>query len=710
MKRILTILPALCCCLEAAAQEPSLDAFSDAIAHWRKEHKQPYPVYRADQVQQIAGNIVAWQNEDGGWPKNLDVTAALDPDSLRGRIDAKHLRSTLDNRNVYPQIEYLSEAYRLTGDTAWIAAARRGIEYILAAQHPNGGWRGWDADAVTFNDGVIYGVMSTWLEILECKPRYDWIDDALRERIRASWNRGLDLILRTQCGPRRARTVWAQQYDHTTLRPVQARSYELPGLAAAESADIVMLLMRIDRPSTAVVDAVRMAVAWFERSAIQGKRLETVSVPEGLAEDRSIRKDRILVDDPDAGALWARYYDLEDNRPFFSGRSGEKLFDLRDVPAERRTGYTWYGTWGEKVLKKYPEWSEKVGRLPSIRKFSDGINHWNMDNARRFGPYERYDEAQVREIADNLVAWQNADGGWMKNIDWLARLDIGAVRGALPEHKKLSTLDNRNVYPQIEYLSRADALHADARYREAARRGIEYILSLQHANGGWRGADVDAVTFNDDVMTGVLRTWYGIVRGETCYGWLDDDLRERVADSWRRGIDLILRCQYVQHGVRTVWGQQHDHLTLLPTKARSYELPSLTAQESAEVVHMLMDIEHPWPEIIRAVKAAVAWFEQVKIEGVRLRTFSVPEGEREDPKVAVDREVVEDPAAPPIWTRYYQLEDNRPFFCRREGRKVYTFAEINHERRVGYAWYGSWGASVLERYPAWLRAVEPDGE
>lgn len=48
------------------------------------------------------------------------------------------------------------------------------------------------------------------------------------------------------------KTVWAQQYDHETLQPVKARAYELPGLSASESADIVMLLMRIKKPSPEV--------------------------------------------------------------------------------------------------------------------------------------------------------------------------------------------------------------------------------------------------------------------------------------------------------------------------------------------------------------------------------------------------------------------------------------------------------------------------
>ncbi len=44
----------------------------------------------------------------------------------------------------------------------------------------------------------------------------------------------------------------------------------------------------------------------------------------------------------------------------FATREGVKVYGA--VPAERRVGYSWYGTWGGKVLKKYPEWHRKLGK------------------------------------------------------------------------------------------------------------------------------------------------------------------------------------------------------------------------------------------------------------------------------------------------------------------------------------------------------------
>lgn len=361
MKKTVLYLAALLWVWSSAGQEIPSDRFADAVNHWKKaQGGQDYPRYSPEEYRKIADNIVAYQNEDGGWPKNLDMTARLDPDSVKQSLKPRHRLSTLDNANIYTQVEYLSNVDFLTGDTTYRPSARRGMEYMLSAQYPDGGWRGWDADAVTFNDNILYGVLSMWLEVLDGKPLYAWVDGDLKNRIRSSWERGLELILKTQYVQEGVRTVWAQQYDHETLQPVKARAYELPGLSASESADIVMLLMRIKHPSSEVIEAVKAAVAWYERSKITGKKVVTVSVPEGLPEDRSVKRDRILADDPDAGPIWARYYELDINRPFFATREGVKVYALCEVPAERRVGYSWYGKWGGKVLKKYPEWLAKT--------------------------------------------------------------------------------------------------------------------------------------------------------------------------------------------------------------------------------------------------------------------------------------------------------------------------------------------------------------
>ena len=61
-----------------------------------------------------------------------------------------------------------------------------------------------------------------------------------------------------------------------------------------------------------------------------------------------------------------------------------------------------------------------------------------------------------------------------------------------------------------------------------------------------------------------------------------------------------------------------------------------------------------------------------------------------------------DQNAKPMWARFYEIDTNRPFFCGRDGVKKYALAEIEYERRNGYAWLGYWPESLLSKdYPAW---------
>jgi len=73
-------------------------------------------------------------------------------------------------------------------------------------------------------------------------------------------------------------------------------------------------------------------------------------------------------------------------------------------------------------------------------------------------------------------------------------------------------------------------------------------------------------------------------------------------------------------------------------------------------------------------------------------------------ETGTDRVVVQDPAAAPIWARFYEIGTNRPIFVGRDSVVKYSVAEIEHERRVGYSWYVDTPAKLLQKdYPAWKK-------
>jgi PelA/Pel-15E family pectate lyase len=151
------------------------------------------------------------------------------------------------------------------------------------------------------------------------------------------------------------------------------------------------------------------------------------------------------------------------------------------------------------------------------------------------------------------------------------------------------------------------------------------------------------------------------------------------------------------------WAGQYDPVTLQPMGGRSFELPGMVSEETVAILRYLMSIEAPSPEIIASVKGGAAWLARVKIEGVRLETVKLDQStEYRFHDADFDRRLVEDPGAPPLWARFYDLEDNSVVLANRDGIRVERYDQIDPERRTGYSWYGTWPAKLVQKeYPRW---------
>jgi len=167
--------------------------------------------------------------------------------------------------------------------------------------------------------------------------------------------KGVECILKTQVRVNGKLTVWCAQHDEVTLEPAPARSYELVSLSGAESVGVVRFLMGIENPKPEVVLAIQGAVAWFREVKLTGFRVESLETQGAHGHDR------FVIPDPQAGPLWGRFYEIETNRPFFSGRDGVKKYQLSQIEYERRNGYAWYGSWPMRLLEEeYPRWLRRV--------------------------------------------------------------------------------------------------------------------------------------------------------------------------------------------------------------------------------------------------------------------------------------------------------------------------------------------------------------
>ncbi len=277
-------------------------------------------------------------------------------------------------------------------------------------------------------------------------------------------------------------------------------------------------------------------------------------------------------------------------------------------------------------------------------------------------------------VLNNVLACQLDNGAWAKNIDKRKPFDEArrAKIMAAKSDAASATIDNNATVSEIRYLVRYFAHTKDERAREAACRGVEWLLSVQLDNGGWaqfphRGKGYwTQITFNDNAMRNVLELMRDIAGGEGDFAMFDKSTRVRSSAAFDKGIECVLKCQIRVDGKPTVWCQQHDRVTLKPASGRKYELASYCSAESADLVLLLMSIENPSAEVKAAIEGAAAWF----------RANRMDNGE---------------------WARFYDLEECKPFYCDRSGVPKRNIEEIDPERRKGYSWFSSKPAQVLKK-------------
>jgi PelA/Pel-15E family pectate lyase len=326
---------------------------------------------------------------------------------------------------------------------------------------------------------------------------------------------------------------------------------------------------------------------------------------------------------------------------------------------------------------------------------------WNRALAQ---PDAWYGSADAVAVADTVLVYQRASGGWSKNVD-MARPLEGAEREAVLAAHALadSTIDNGSTTTQLRFLARVYAATGQARFRDAFFAGLDYLFAAQYPNGGWpqffplRKDYSRRITFNDDAMVNVLEVMVDASEGRAGMAFVDQARRARAASAVRKGIEIILASQVRVKGVLTAWCAQVDETTLEPRPARAYEHPSISGKESVGILRFLMSRQTPSPAVVAAIEAAVAWFRAVRIDGLKVV-------DRPDPMLpgGMDRVVVADSGAPPLWARFYEIGTNRAIYSGRDGVIRYSLAEIELERRVNYSWLGPYATDLLDRdYPRW---------
>ena len=343
-------------------------------------------------------------------------------------------------------------------------------------------------------------------------------------------------------------------------------------------------------------------------------------------------------------------------------------------------------------------------------------------------------QERVLQMADSIVKYQMKSGGWPKNQDWLEGVSEHEA-GMWAKTGIGSTIDNgatvtemRTLVKAVDKLEDIKAASSDRmnkmvlesdelRYREAFVRGLQFLLAMQYPNGGFpqfhpaRSTEdySSQITFNDNAMVNVMRLLKGVADEDTQYKniGVDKGLRRKCRAAYERGLQCVMNCQIRvdesgrvltygteewKKGRRTVWCQQHDKMTLAPTKARAYELPSYTAHgETVDLIELLMDEQDQTAEVKEAINGAVEWLKAHAMKDVTVEHFTNEDGEK-------DIRMAKKKGAPLLWARFYDLESGEPMYCDRDGVPRKSLSEIGYERRNGYQWVGDSPQRVIDRY------------
>jgi PelA/Pel-15E family pectate lyase len=340
-----------------------------------------------------AAEALAWgQLESGGWtyvidfnPENQRFYRRADKGKIsEAQIAKRRNVTTFDDNTTQGALRFLMAYVQAapTKNETVQSALDYGLEGLLRAQYANGAWpQGYDgrlrgatehaAKAArmpkqwsrtpdvkeywwqyTFNDGAMGDCIAT---LLEAHRRFGKGEHLVAAR------RGGDFILLAQMpAPQRG---WAQQYN-SSMEPAWARRFEPPAVSAGETAGIIRTLVELyaatdDEKYLAPIPA---AIDWLRRSEIAPSR-------------------------------WARFYELETNKPLYFTKDYRLVYTDDDLP----THYAFQGPFGvAEAIRKYDE-ARRVG--------ASGLKRQS----------ERASRTPTEERARQVIGALDPKGRWLRN-------------------------------------------------------------------------------------------------------------------------------------------------------------------------------------------------------------------------------------------------------------------------------------------------------
>lgn len=242
---------------------------------WEATHDVVY----LNAARKAADALVFGQHPLGGWHYVIDFDpsgfpAWYEKQASKFRYGYEEYRHyygncTFDDRVTADAAIFLLRFYRTTHEAAYHDAVRRALDFVLAAQFPNGAWPQrfplryeFAHDGLpdytsfyTLNDGAMQGIVELLLDAWETFGDVRYFESA---------RRGADVLISMQ-GPD-GQAAWAEQHG-PDMRPIAARTHEPAGYVIRETHMALQMLeeMYLRTGDPRYLAPVPRALDWYER-------------------------------------------------------------------------------------------------------------------------------------------------------------------------------------------------------------------------------------------------------------------------------------------------------------------------------------------------------------------------------------------------------------------------------------------------------------
>lgn len=317
--------------------------------------------FATEEAAELARAILSYQTPVGGWSKHTGYNkgprrAGMLWSSQYQPGKSPHYLGTFDNDSTTAQLRFLACMWQATQRGEYAEAGRRGLDYILAAQFPNGGWpqgyplEGGYHDGITLNDDAMTSVLELLHDISSGAEQFSFLGKDEVGKASQALQQGLSCLRAMQVELDGRPTVWCAQHHPLTLEPVAARAMEPASLGAVESANLLKFLMRLPDPDRDLIACIDHGLAWLEEAGVAG-------LTRGKRDGKTVYEA-----DPESDAVfWARFYSLESGKPIFPGRDGVIYDSYAEMAVRNKLGYDYYSTRpGSVVRTQQKKWRKML--------------------------------------------------------------------------------------------------------------------------------------------------------------------------------------------------------------------------------------------------------------------------------------------------------------------------------------------------------------